>query len=195
MSVDTSRSRLANHLGLAVTIEVEDEELGVVSPCSDVPAKVDAPETRAVEFVAIYENITCIATLRIVFLVGRVPFHEKLVLTIAIHVAHATVVGRVGVTAALVGATLRSVKAHGLEGPCPRRYSRRCLGHHSTYLGHHLVDAVGAAPGVDKRGGCREVGSNDLSVAQQVKRGGGVVVSQVSPAHELPAARLGRQCH
>ena len=63
LSVNTSRSCLANHLGLAVTIEVEDEELRVMCSCSDVPAQVDTPETRAVEFVAIDVYITGIATL------------------------------------------------------------------------------------------------------------------------------------
>ena len=61
----TSRC-LADHLRLAIAIEIVNQELGIVSTSTDILSQVDAPELLAIEFVTIEDDISRIAIMRIV---------------------------------------------------------------------------------------------------------------------------------
>ena len=73
---------------------------------TDVLAQVDAPEFSAVKFQTIDDNVAGIAIVRVVMGIRRIPFQEQLILSVAIHIAHRTVVGPV-----LIGASVWCVAA------------------------------------------------------------------------------------
>ena len=92
-----------HHFGAAVTVEVADDERYVMRPAADVDAHVDAPEQRTVEAVAVEERGAGEAVVGVVAGVGGVPFQYEFILSVAVHVAHAGVVGGVGEGAAVGG--------------------------------------------------------------------------------------------
>ena len=121
LSIDTSSRSLANHFRLSIAIKVENQELGIVSTGTDILAQIDAPELCSVEFITIKNHIARIAIVGIVVRVGRVPFHYQFILTVTIHVAHATVVRSVGIDPAIwSSATIRAVDWQRLIQISPR---------------------------------------------------------------------------
>ena len=138
-SVLTARCGLAHHLGMTVTIEVIDEILGVVCSSSDVSSQIDTPQLSAVKFVAVDNHVSRDTALRIVLGVGRVPFYEEFILSVAIHVAHTHVIGRVGIGSSVESAASRTVEFQRQIDLLPRRDSLRCIDRHTIHLGHHLV--------------------------------------------------------
>ena len=94
---------LHHQLSTPVAVEVVDHELCVVRPGADVAAQADAPEPLAAEAVAVYVDRAGEACLRVVVRVGRLPFQEELVLSVAVDVAHAGIVGRVAVAPSVGG--------------------------------------------------------------------------------------------
>ena len=121
LSIDTSSRSLANHFRLSIAIKVENQELGIVGTGTDILAKIDAPELCSVEFITIKNHIARIAIVGIVVRVGRVPFHYQFILTVTIHVAHATVVRSVGIAPAIWSrATLRTIDGQRLIQISPR---------------------------------------------------------------------------
>ncbi len=191
---------LADHLRLAVTVEVVDEELGVVGSGADVLAQVDAPELGAIQLVAVEEHFAGIAVVGIVVGVGRVPFQDDFILAVAVHVAHTTVVGAVGIGSAVgSGSALRTVEGQrpvkvgpGLHGLRHLPWRRRIhLG--LLLVGNDAVAAVGSALRVGVVGD-GQLRGNDSSVALHVEAHRRAVRSEHPPTEEH-ALVLGRQCH
>ena len=105
LSVARAVGRLHHQFRPSVAIEVIDHVLRVVRPRSDVASEVDAPQPRPFETVAVYEGVARKSRVRIVVGVGGRPFQEYLVLSVAVHVAYARVVGFVGEGLAVGGDT------------------------------------------------------------------------------------------
>ena len=111
---------LAHHLGLAVAVEVIDHILCIVGTGTDVLPQVYAPEqlrraiasgtVAPVHLVAVDDDIARDTVLRVVFRVGRIPFQEQFILSVAVHIAYAHVVGTVGVGSAAGAAAGRPVQ-------------------------------------------------------------------------------------
>ncbi len=76
-----------------------------------VTAEVDAPQFGAVELVAVYDGVACIAVKRVVGLVGGKPFHYELPFAVTVYVAHRHIIGSVGVFAHLLLAACRACAA------------------------------------------------------------------------------------
>ena len=92
---------LHHQLGTSVTVEVVDHKLGVVGAGADVVPKVDAPQAGAVQTVAVYVHVAGKPGKRVVLGIRGLPFQEYLVLTVAVYIARAGVVGMVGVAGAV----------------------------------------------------------------------------------------------
>ena len=88
-SIGASGSRPADHLCLAVAVEVIDEERHGVVSGTDVMTEVDEPFLRAVHLVAGQDGGRCFAFLTRVALVVGQPLDDHLELTVAIDVADA----------------------------------------------------------------------------------------------------------
>ena len=191
---------LANHLCLAIAIEVIDEELGIVGTCTDVLPQVDAPEFLATEFVTIEDDITRIAVVRVVVRVGRIPFQDDFILAIAIHIPHTTVVGRIGIGATIGSrSSLWAVNRQRLVEVCPRfHFLRHLTRGDSIRLGHLLIgyDAVSMGRRAILIGivGSLDMGSDDLAVSFHIKANVLAIGAQHTPTHE-DALTLRRQSH
>ena len=121
LSIDTSSRSLANHFRLSIAIKVENQKLGIVGTSTDILAKIDTPELCSVEFITIKNHIARITIVGIVVRVGRVPFHYQFILTVTIHVAHATVVRGVHIGPSIwSSSTLRTVDGQRLIQINPR---------------------------------------------------------------------------
>ena len=78
---------------MPVTIEIIDEELGIVGTRTDVFAKVNAPQLFTSQSVAINQHITRVAFVAIIMSIGGIPFQNDFILAIAIHIANTGIVG------------------------------------------------------------------------------------------------------
>ena len=65
--------------------------------CTNILSQTDTPQLSAVELITIEIHFTGISSKRIIPGVGRIPFHNDFVFTITIDIAHAAIVGRVGI--------------------------------------------------------------------------------------------------
>ena len=92
-AIDRAVGGLAYHLGASVAVKVGHQELRVVSSGAYVVAEVDAPQTCAVQTVAVYDDRAGESVVGIVVRVCRVPFQENLILPVAVHVAYRGIVG------------------------------------------------------------------------------------------------------
>ena len=97
LSVDGSVGSLHHQFCPSVTIEVVYHKRLEVGTAADVMAQVDTPEPCAVEPVAVYISVAREPGKHIVLGVSGVPFQENLVLSVAVNVAYAGIVGDVGV--------------------------------------------------------------------------------------------------
>ena len=146
--------RLHDDLGLAVTVIVEDLELGVVRSGPDVVAQVDPPQPRAIELVGVDVDVAGVAGLGVVLRVGRVPLEDDLVLAIAVDVSDGGVSCTVGVGLTVLGVSIgRLVESHveGLVIPDAER--RR---HPLLHTAHHRGNPVG---GISRSGRVKHVGA------------------------------------
>ncbi len=141
-----ARRGLDGHFGPAVAVEVIDDELGVVGAGADVGAHVQAPQQRAVQLVAVDQAAAGVALDGHVLAVGGVPLDEIFHLAVAVHIAHAHVVGAVG-----KGVPRRGDAAFGLlQGqiivaffPHRHRAAGRAF-HPGQHGGHGIGVGVGA---------------------------------------------------
>src|SRR5262249_4781283 len=124
---------LHGDLGLAVAVVVVHLELGVVRAGADVAAEVDAPQPGAVELVRVHVHVACVAGLRVVMGVGRIPLDHKFELPVAVEVPDAGVVGAVR-----VGGPVRG----GTAGRHPQRHVQVPVGELERRLGAGLLDAT-----------------------------------------------------
>ena len=92
-AVDGAVAGAHEEFGTAVTIEVGDDEGGVVGAAADVAAEVDAPHGSAIEAQGLKDGGRGDAALAVVATVGGVPLQDDLHLPIAIEVGHGGVVG------------------------------------------------------------------------------------------------------
>ena len=96
LAISGSRCCLANNFRLSIVVEVINEELGVVCPSPDVLAEIDAPQLPSIKLVSVDDDVACISVVGVVVGIGWVPFDDELIFTVAVEVAGATVVRRVG---------------------------------------------------------------------------------------------------
>ena len=191
---------LANHLCLAIAVEVIDEELGIVGTCTDVLPQVDAPEFLAVQFVAIKDDITRITVVRVVVRIGRIPFQDDFILTISIHISHATIIRGIGIGASVGSrSSLWAVNRQRLVEVCPRfHFLRHLTRGDSIRLGHLLIgyDVVSMGRRAILIGivGSLDMGSDDLAVSFHIKANVLAIGAQHTPTHE-DALTLRRQSH
>ena len=86
---------VAHEHGFPVAVEVIDHELGIVGPCADIPTQVDAPQLRAVHFVAIEIYLAGVAVEGIIARIGGIPFHDDFIFSITVDITRAAIVGGV----------------------------------------------------------------------------------------------------
>ena len=201
-SVDGAVAGLHHHLGTSVTVEVVDHELCVVCSCPDVTPQVDAPQAASVEFVAVEQDVACIAVVCIVVCVRGVPLQDDLVFAIAIHIAYRAVVGAVAVAAIVgCGAALGHAERDG-------EVAAWCVGFQcegavlavgllSTVYGAHLISGI--AIGIACHG--QVCGADDGFLVQPTAvfiyiecRCHGIFV-EVSPRQNGAVAAFGAYCH
>ena len=200
LSIDTSSRSLANHFRLSIAIKVENQELGIVGTGTDILAKIDAPELCSVEFITIKNHIASIAIVGIVVRVGRVPFHYQFILTVTIHVAHATVVRSVGIDPAIwSSSTLRTVDGQRLIQISPRLHWFRNLPlHRGIHL--RLILITDQAIRMCRRAfyiskvGCPDMMSNHFSIPLYIKTDILAIRTEESPT-EIDSLSGSRQSH
>src|SRR5262249_62270151 len=88
---------LADDFGFAVSIEVIHLKLRVVGAGAYIATEVYAPKACAVELIGVNKNVACVAVLRVVFLVGRVPFEDNFIIAVTIKVANRLIAWAVGI--------------------------------------------------------------------------------------------------
>ena len=188
LSVDGGRSRLAHHLCLAVAIVVIHLELRVVGTGPDVRPQADAPQFRAVEFVAVDEHHVGDAALRIVLRRAGIPFHEQFVFAVTVNIAHTHIVGAIG---AALGTCLRTVEGQFLVEHLPWLHGLGGLGDVAVHSGDDLVLRRRLAAGILVVGLGQPRGDG-LPVAQQVEGGCGLVVgAEETPTDEVLIQHVG----
>ena len=97
-SVLTAWSRLTHQFCLAVLIKIIYQELRIVGTCTDIVTQINTPKFGAIQFIAVNIDAARVsATDGVVLRSRRIPLHEYLILSIAIHIAHAAIIGRIGV--------------------------------------------------------------------------------------------------
>ena len=192
-------SRLAYQFGLAVTVEVVDEELCIVCARPGVWSEVYAPQLGGslrghVELVCVNVYVARISRLRVVLRVRWVPFHDKLILPVTVHVANRAVVGRVCVLSSVQGTTRRAVKSLAQVDVAPWCHGLCAIHLHVIHLCHNLVTVGLCAVGVGIVGN-REVALDGASIPYDVELRLQVVSTEKSPAEENTLAARCRQCH
>ena len=128
----------------------------------------------------------------IVVRVGRVPFHYQFILTVTIHVAHATVVRSVGIDPAIwSSATLRTVDGQRLIQISPRLHWFRNLPlHRGIHL--RLILITDQAIRMCRRTfyiskiGCPDMMSNHFSIPLYIKTDILAVCTEESPTEKNP---------
>ena len=200
LSIDTSSRSLANHFRLSIAIKVENQELGIVGTGTDILAQIDAPELCSVEFITIKNHIARIAIVGIVVRVGRVPFHYQFILTVTIHVAHATVVRGVHIGPSIwSSSTLRTVDGQRLIQISPRLHWFRNLPlHRGIHL--RLILITDQAIRMCRRAfyvskvGCPDMMSNHFSIPLYIKTDILAIRTEESPT-EIDSLSGSRQSH
>ena len=95
VAVGTAGSRTANHLGLAVAVEVIHQEGHRVVSRADIVSQTDAPQLRAVHLMTAQVGGRSLAVLaRVALIVGQ-PLHNQLKLAVGINVANAYFIGTI----------------------------------------------------------------------------------------------------
>ena len=92
-----SRSGLHRHLRPAVPIKIIHHKLGIMRARPDVYAHVQPPQKPSVQLVAVDIAFPGIAFDGNIMGVGGIPFHIKLVFSVAVRIPHAHIVGAVGI--------------------------------------------------------------------------------------------------
>ena len=85
-------SCLTSHFSLTVAVEVSNEELSIVSTCTDISSEVNSPKLLSWKCVAVDVNIACVAVLWVILLVWRVPLYENFVCTVTVNVTNGAVI-------------------------------------------------------------------------------------------------------
>ena len=193
-------SGLAHHLSTPIAIEVVDHVLRVVGTGTNVHAQVYTPQQLSLLFrtalmpvhtIAVQIDIACLAALRVVLGIRGVPFHEEFVFAVGIHIAHRTVVGRVGTVAH--GRRTLQVQLH--VGLRPRRHGWRRLHHLATYLLYHGVLARSSPTHIRIASRCGQVCHYHFAIAQEVEANVvRILIAQQSPTDEH-ARNLSWQSH
>ena len=94
----TTWSGLTNQFGLPILIEVIHQKLRIVSTSTNIVAQINTPQLCAIQFVAVNIHTSSISATDGIILRSRwIPLHKNLILPITIHIAHTTIVGRIGV--------------------------------------------------------------------------------------------------
>ena len=130
-TVHGTRCRLADQLSTSVAVEVVDHELGVVCSGADVVTQADTPKHFTVlgQCVAVNEDGGGEPVTGVVGGIRRFPLQKQLVLTVAVGVAHGTVVGGINI---------------------------RSAARHSAFWALHGDTAIKVSPGYHRAGGfCR----------------------------------------
>ena len=97
LTIHCSGSGAAHEFGQSIAIVIEHLKLGIVRSGTNVFTQIDSPQLGSIQLVAVEIHLSGDAVVGIILRVGRVPFHDDFVFAIAIHIAHATVVGRISV--------------------------------------------------------------------------------------------------
>jgi hypothetical protein len=128
-----------------VAIEIVDHELGVVGAGPDIAAEIDAPESCAIQFVGVEKHVARIAGLRVVLRVGRIPFQDDFVLTIAIEIGGAAIVCGVTERDVVGRATIRGWREGNAEVRANRRtgWHREPVARRQFLAGKHGADKIG----------------------------------------------------
>ena len=87
LGIYRTRRCLADHLRLAIAIEIIDQELGIVSTGTDILTQIDAPELGSIQLIAVEDDLSRISIVRIVMRIGWVPFQDDFVFSIPINIA------------------------------------------------------------------------------------------------------------
>ena len=181
-AVLAARGRLAHQLSLSVAVEVIHHILRVVGAGADVLTQIHAPQLLAVELVAVDIHVARVAALAVVLGVARIPFHEQLILAVAINIANRAVVRSVAVVAACVRARCRAVQFQRHVERAPRTYFIRAVQLFAATLCHHLKAVGGCHPGQGLEGCAVDVLIKHLTVLQQVEHHVVGVGAQQTPA-------------
>ncbi|MNE44561.1 hypothetical protein D3C80_1387930 [compost metagenome] len=88
MAVLGSVCCLDHDLCLAVSVQIIDHQLGIMSPGPDVHAKVDPPELRTVKLNGINIDIAGITGLGIILRIARAPQENDFIFSVAIEVSY-----------------------------------------------------------------------------------------------------------
>ena len=195
-----TRRCLADHFCLAIAVEIIDQELGIVGTGTDILTQIDAPELGSVELVAVEDDLSRIAVMRIVMGIGRVPFQDDFVFSVSIHIAHATVVGGIFIGFSIGSDTAgRTVDGQGAIEIIPWLNRLRNFSFsRSIHPGFLLISDDSIAAGsrtfpVCIIGQLHLMGDN-LSISFYVEAYVLAVRTQQSPAEE-DSLVLGRQSH
>ena len=130
-SVFCARSRLYCKFSLAVAIVVAHEHLCVVSPRTDVHAKINTPKFFAVHLIAINKDIARLAFLRIVLGIAWIPLENKFKFTITIDIANSNVIGAIS-----DAACRRAIEIYRQKLVTP--YRNGSIGSHFLAIQHSL---------------------------------------------------------
>ena len=77
-----------NKLRTSITIQVVDDEWHIMCTTADIDAHVYTPQQRTIQTVAVEECLSCESVMRIVVGIGRVPFQDNLILSVAIDITY-----------------------------------------------------------------------------------------------------------
>ena len=87
-----TRCRFHCHLRLSISIKVITDKLGIMSTGSYIFSHVQAPHQFSIQFITIQIAVTGISFDRDIMGVGRIPFHNILILSIAVYIRHRHIV-------------------------------------------------------------------------------------------------------
>ena len=200
LGIYRTRRCLADHLRLAIAIEIIDQELGIVSTGTDILTQIDAPELGSIQLIAVEDDFSRISIVRIVMRIGWVPFQDDFVFSIPIHIAHATVVGGIFVGFSIGSDTAgRTVDGQGAIEIVPWLHRLRNFSFsRSIHPGFFLIsdDPIGIGRGtfpVCIIGQLHLMGDN-LSISLHIEAYVFAIRTQQSPTEE-DSLVLGRQSH
>ena len=166
---------------MSVLVEIVNHELRIVCSGTDVHAQVDTPELRAVQLVAVEIDVVGLVALGVVLRGGRIPFDDDLILSVAVDIAHRTVVWRVGSS---LDTSLRTVQFQ-LEVALGPRLHSGCDIHDLPVLDSLYLEDIVNSSVRHERGSSREFrGQHLLRILNKSERDILVVCSQKSPADE-----------
>jgi hypothetical protein len=101
LAIGSARGGFDHQFSTAIAIEVVDDKRNVMGSGTDVRTHVDAPKERAIETVTVEERGTGIAIVRVIAGIGRFPLQDDLILSVAIDISHAGIVGGISIFACI----------------------------------------------------------------------------------------------